>query len=281
VTRRERRELRRQEARRRRRERLRETVGPVALVAGMSLLVAGASMDPSSMHSEAEPGNGVPLASPATMAALAAGWQPREPVLASAERTAAEEVEAATEEAPETASAATEASVAPPVAVEIARIDVRSELIDLDLDEDLRLEVPTDPDLAGWYARGPRPGARGPAVIVGHVDSHRGPAVFHRLRELDAGDEIVVQRADGSEAQFIVQRLERWPKDDFPTDAVYREAAGAELRLITCGGVFDRRSRRYEDNIIVFAAPPSTCSSPGALGCDGRADRYQDAAAPS
>jgi sortase (surface protein transpeptidase) len=249
----------------------------------MSLLVAGASMDTSSMQSEAEPGKGVPLASPATMAALAAGWQPREPVPATAERTAAEVVEPAetlaTAEVVEAPEA--EAPVAPPVAVEIARIDVRSELIDLDLDEDHRLEVPTDPDLAGWYARGPRPGAEGPAVIVGHVDSRRGPAVFHRLRELEAGDEVVVHRADGSDVRFVVQRLERWPKDAFPTDAVYREAAGAELRLITCGGAFDRRSRHYEDNIIVFAAPPSTCSSSGGQGCHVRTDGVYDAVARS
>jgi hypothetical protein len=67
---------------------------------------------------------------------------------------------------------------------------------------------------------------------------------------------VVVHLEDGDEVRFEVQRLERWPKDAFPTDAVYREAEGAELRLITCGGVFDQRTRRYEDNVIVFASAP-------------------------
>jgi hypothetical protein len=71
----------------------------------------------------------------------------------------------------------------------------------------------------------------GPAVIVGHVDSRRGPAVFHRLGELEAGDEVVVRRADGSQVRFVVQRLERWPKDAFPTEAVY----GTVRREPSCG----------------------------------------------
>lgn len=90
-------------------------------------------------------------------------------------------------------------------------------------------------------------------MIVGHVDSVDGPAVFHGLPLLEAGDEIVVHRADDTEVRFTVERVERWPKDAFPTDEVYRHAEAAELRLITCGGRFDRPSLRYLDNVIVFA----------------------------
>jgi hypothetical protein len=248
MTRRELRERHRQELRRRRRARLRTALAPMCILVGTSLLIAGATMETTPTMG-AGSSDEVPLASPSTMAALAAGWQPPPRLPRPVE--VAEPKEAPGEELPE-ADTGEEAS-APPVAVQITRIDVRSALIDLDLDEDRRLEVPSDPDLAGWFVRGPRPGQPGPAVIAGHVDSRRGPGVFHRLRELEPGDEVVVHRADGSEVRFVVQRLGRWPKDAFPTDAVYREAAGPELRLITCGGTFDRRSRRYEDNIIVFA----------------------------
>jgi hypothetical protein len=143
--------------------------------------------------------------------------------------------------------------VSPPTGVDIVRIGVSSGLIDLDLDDRGHLEVPQDPAVAGWWIGGPRPGQAGPAVIVGHVDSVDGPAVFHGLPRLEAGDEIVVHRADDTEVRFAVERVERWPKDAFPTDAVYRDADGAELRLITCGGRFDRASLRYLDNVIVFA----------------------------
>jgi hypothetical protein len=142
---------------------------------------------------------------------------------------------------------------AEPVAVRVEEIGVESELVDLGLDGEGRLEVPEDADIAGWYVKGPTPGERGPAVIVGHVDSHHGPGVFYRLGELRPGDEVEVERADGRTARFRVYRVEQVPKDDFPTQRVYGPTDGAELRLITCGGQFDRSSRHYTDNIVVYA----------------------------
>jgi sortase (surface protein transpeptidase) len=140
-----------------------------------------------------------------------------------------------------------------PSEVEVPAIGVRAPIVELGLDTRGRLEVPSDPQAAGWWTGGPEPGASGPAVLAGHVDSFRGPGVFFRLPELARGDRIVVRNDDGAVAHFAVDRVERWPKDAFPTDAVYREADGAELRLITCGGTFDRQALRYLDNIIVFA----------------------------
>jgi sortase (surface protein transpeptidase) len=140
-----------------------------------------------------------------------------------------------------------------PSEVEVPAIGVRAPVIELGLDTRGRLEVPSDPQAAGWWTGGPEPGASGPAVLAGHVDSFRGPGVFFRLPELARGDRIVVRNDDGVVAHFAVDRVERWPKDAFPTDAVYRQADGAELRLITCGGTFDRQALRYLDNIIVFA----------------------------
>jgi sortase (surface protein transpeptidase) len=140
-----------------------------------------------------------------------------------------------------------------PVRVEVPSIGVTSTLIELDLDADRHLEVPDDAAVAGWYVRAPRPGEDGPAIIAGHVDSHRGPGVFWRLRELVRGDRIVVHRVDGSSVEFTVEEVQQWPKDRFPTDAVYRQADGPELRLITCGGAFDAAAGSYRDNVIVFA----------------------------
>lgn len=141
-----------------------------------------------------------------------------------------------------------------PLRVEVPSIGVASTLIDLDLDEDRQLEVPGDAAVAGWYVRAPRPGEDGPAIIAGHVDSREGPGVFWRLRELAAGDHVVVHRADGSSVQFTVEEVQQWPKDRFPTDAVYRQSDGPELRLITCGGAFDAAAGSYRDNVIVFAS---------------------------
>ena len=144
----------------------------------------------------------------------------------------------------------------PPVALRIERIGVQTFLTRLGLAADGTLEVPEGKefDLAGWYEGGPAPGATGPAVIAGHVDSATGPSVFFRLDELAPGDLVEVLRADGSFARFRVERTERYAKDQFPADRVYAPTPTAELRLITCGGDFDTSERSYRDNVVVFAS---------------------------
>jgi hypothetical protein len=143
-----------------------------------------------------------------------------------------------------------------PVRLEIARIRVSTTLQRLGKDRDGAVEVPSGPrrwEEAGWYAGGTRPGDPGSAVILGHVDSTSGPAVFYRLRELRRGDRVEVVRADGSRVRFVVQRVERYPKRRFPTADVYYPTLTPMLRLVTCGGAFDRAWGHYLDNVIVFA----------------------------
>jgi sortase (surface protein transpeptidase) len=139
-----------------------------------------------------------------------------------------------------------------PVRIDIPRIGVSSSLIQLGRAADGTVEVPP-PEVAGWYAPGTRPGDPGSAVILGHVDSKHAPAVFYRLRELRRGDEVLVRRADGSTLRFVVQRTQQYPKARFPTDDVYYPTLTPELRLVTCGGVFDNSWGHYLSNIIVFA----------------------------
>jgi hypothetical protein len=139
-----------------------------------------------------------------------------------------------------------------PVRIDIPRIGVSSSLVRLGRAADGTVEVP-DPEVAGWYAPGTRPGDPGSAVILGHVDSDNAPAVFYRLRELRPGDEVLIRRADGSTLRFVVQRTRKYPKARFPTDDVYYPTLSPELRLVTCGGEFDNDWGHYLSNIIVFA----------------------------
>jgi sortase (surface protein transpeptidase) len=143
-----------------------------------------------------------------------------------------------------------------PVRLEIPSIGVSTRLQRLGRDPDGSVQVPIGPHQwteAGWYAEGTRPGDPGSAVILGHVDSTRGPGVFYRLRELGPGDRVVVVRADGSRVTFVVQRTEQYPKARFPTADVYYPTLTPMLRLVTCGGAFDRDWGHYVDNVIVFA----------------------------
>lgn len=141
-----------------------------------------------------------------------------------------------------------------PVTVRIPAIDVDAEIIEVGLQADGAMEVP-DFGLAGWYGPGPRPGEPGPAVVVAHVDSRAGPDVFHRLRDLQAGDRVEVLDDEGVAHHFEVTHLEQVPKDALPVERIWDATTEPVLRLITCGGSFDRSTRHYRDNVIAYAIP--------------------------
>ncbi|MDT7649029.1 MAG: hypothetical protein QOI36_435, partial [Pseudonocardiales bacterium] len=146
-----------------------------------------------------------------------------------------------------------------PTRLRIPAIDVDARgLIGLGLKADKTMEVPADGTTVGWYTASPSPGERGPAVLAAHVDWNHHKGVFYDLHRLKPGDDLTIDRADGTSATFQVQRVEQYPKDNFPTQDVYGDVAGAELRLITCGGDLDHQARSYRDNIVVYAALTSS-----------------------
>jgi sortase (surface protein transpeptidase) len=140
-----------------------------------------------------------------------------------------------------------------PTHIRIPAIGVSASVVRLGLERDGTLQVPGDFGVTGWFTGSPAPGETGPAVITGHIDSRRGPAVFYRLRELRPGDEVAVERADGSAVRFVVHGVAQYPKRTFPTEAVFGPSPDPLLRLITCGGTFDRSRRSYRDNVVVTA----------------------------
>lgn len=125
------------------------------------------------------------------------------------------------------------------------------------------IEVPEGYESVAYYEYGPTPGELGPAVVLGHVDSREGPAVFFSLGQLEEGDEITIDREDGTSATFAVTKLERHAQDGFPTAEVYGDLPYAGLRLITCTGIYDRNEFRYTHNLIVFAKLVSTSTTEG------------------
>ena len=143
--------------------------------------------------------------------------------------------------------------VAQPVWLTIPRIGVHSALEKLGRTPQGMLQVPTSTTEAGWYTGSPRPGEIGSSIIAGHIDSTLGPGVFFRLRLLRAGDLVYVRRADGTLVVFRVTAEHMYSKPDFPTEQVYGPVPDAELRLITCGGVFDPVTGSYLSNVVVYA----------------------------
>ncbi|WP_305782776.1 class F sortase [Symbioplanes lichenis] len=140
----------------------------------------------------------------------------------------------------------------PPTRLRVPAAGIDTALERLHLGADGELVPPTGNDRAGWYADGTAPGDVGPAVLAGHVDSRRGPAVFFRLKELRPGDTVEVTRGD-EQVRFTVTGSAWYPKSRFPAARVYGPTPDRQLRLITCGGSFDRGARSYRENLVVYA----------------------------
>ncbi|MEU3255333.1 class F sortase [Streptomyces sp. NPDC006997] len=136
----------------------------------------------------------------------------------------------------------------------IPYIGVDAPVMGLRLDRKGRLTAPPDdkPKLVGWYEAGPSPGEQGTAVVVGHLDTVSGPAVFAGLGELKRGKRVAFRRADGRTAVYTVDAVESYEKEGFPNDEVYGARGRPELRLITCGGSYRPRTG-YSGNVVVFA----------------------------
>ncbi len=142
-----------------------------------------------------------------------------------------------------------------PTRLLIPRIEVSAPLGRVGRDPSGLIQAPptSDPERAGWFASGPSPGEPGAALLLGHLDTTSGPAVFARLDELRPGDIIGVARTDGTVAVFRMTRAEQVPKRRFPVGRVLLAGAVPELRLITCAGRYDHLRRAYDDNLIVYA----------------------------
>lgn len=144
------------------------------------------------------------------------------------------------------------ASVPVRVRIPAAGVDA-SPVLRLGPAADGTVQVPSvaDGDKIGWYTKGVTPGETGPAVLIGHFDTARGPAVLRDVSRVRTGDEIAVTRADGAVAVFRVRELEQVDKKRFPTAKVYGDTPRPELRVITCGG--EIKDGHRPDNIILYA----------------------------
>ncbi|MGA5566520.1 class F sortase [Streptomyces platensis] len=142
-----------------------------------------------------------------------------------------------------------------PKRVSIPQIGVDAPFTQLTIGPTGQLNAPPagDKNLVGWYKDGAAPGERGSAIIAGHVDTKTGPAVFLQLESLKPGATINITREDGIIASFKVDSVETFNKARFPNERVYSDAPTAQLRVITCGGAYDRKVKDYVDNVVVFA----------------------------
>ncbi|WP_228923551.1 class F sortase [Streptomyces sp. DH7] len=226
--------------------RFRRTTALLTAVAACVALAGCSSAEPSASSSAA---SGAPSASASSSA-------PGETDSGSSESSRSSGSSASTGSTGSTGPSSTDEPDRPaPSHVSIPSIGVRSALMELGLNADGTVEVPPAEKgmTAGWYTGGSAPGAPGPAVLIGHNDTRYGRAVFHDLKEIDKGAEVLVRDAAGKTLRFTVTGKETVDKKAFPTEKVYGPTKDSTLRLITCDGEFDAEGHPV-DNLIVYGA---------------------------
>ncbi|CAM5613580.1 Class F sortase OS=Streptomyces cyaneofuscatus OX=66883 GN=G3I52_06910 PE=4 SV=1 [Streptomyces cyaneofuscatus] len=146
---------------------------------------------------------------------------------------------------------------AAPRSVEVPSVGIDAPVVRRGLDQDGAIDPPPYdlPQTAGWYGKGTEPGAEGAALLVGHADTETKPAVFYGLSAVRPGEKVKVVREDGSVAEFTVDDVQVVTRERFDAEKAYgpRVDGRAELRLITCGGKYDQKSRSYTANVVVSA----------------------------
>lgn len=152
-----------------------------------------------------------------------------------------------------------------PLTLTIPALGIKTAVGTLGLQPDHQVMVPTSSHVVDWYIDGPTPGQIGSAVILGHVDSYKGPGTFFYLKDLKSGNAITIKLADGDVVHFAVVKVVQYSKVAFPDRLVFGSHGFQSLELVTCGGTFDHETGHYESNIVVFSRFVSSSSPKRAL----------------
>ncbi|GEN52234.1 class F sortase [Halobacillus faecis] len=152
-----------------------------------------------------------------------------------------------------TTAETTDKTAITPKTVTIPAINVEANIENVGRYANGQMGEPDSVDGVGWYKDGYQPGAKGSAVLAGHVDSRTGPAVFYNLEDLQEGDEIIVTDEEGTEQTFIVQTSEAYDRKNAPLNKIFGFSYRRQLNLITCTGEFNKKAGTHDERLVVYA----------------------------
>lgn len=160
---------------------------------------------------------------------------------------------------PSAAGPASSRTTAPfvPARLRVPRIGIDAPVVPVVVRPDGLLAVPADVRTVGWWSAGaPAAAPSGTVVLAGHVDSARqGPGAFFGIRALEPGDRVILSSASGRTTAYTVAARRQYPKNALPAGQLFDQDRPSRLVLVTCGGSFDRATRHYSDNVVVYARP--------------------------
>jgi LPXTG-site transpeptidase (sortase) family protein len=137
--------------------------------------------------------------------------------------------------------------------LKIPRLAIDAPIIAINLNDKGEVEPPNGPDIVGWYSLSPPPGAPGNSVLAGHVDWKTQTAVFWELRNIKAGDTILVSNAEKGDTRYTVEWVKTYKFDEAPIDTIFASLYEPALTIITCSGEFDTTTHNYNQRLVVRA----------------------------
>lgn len=140
-----------------------------------------------------------------------------------------------------------------PAQIEVPSIGVKAKIEATGILDNGEMGVPEDVDQVGWFEPGFKAGAKGHAVLAGHVDSLTGPAVFYELKDVKVGETVILTDADGREMVFEVKNLTSYETDEAPIEEIFGNSDKRMINLITCTGDFNRDIGSHEERLVVTA----------------------------
>lgn len=183
---------------------------------------------------------------------------PPESVKAPAEEIASQVDENANKPEEENQADSNKSEITPPLKgiiptrIQIPAINVDANVKPYGLDESGAMAVPEDGETVAWFEPGTKPGAKGNAVLAAHVDDYTGPAIFFYLKDLEVGDEIIVEDGDQT-LTFVVTGKEAYPYNEAPIRTIFGPANNQQLNLITCTGLYDRKTNNHQERLVIYS----------------------------
>jgi hypothetical protein len=140
--------------------------------------------------------------------------------------------------------------------IRIPEINVFARIKNLGIDSSGAVDAPHNIYDAGWYNGSARPGSKvGSSLILGHVSGWTAPGVFKKASNLKPGMQFEIEKGSGEKIKYEVNRTETIPVEQVDMSKVLSTETSGEhdLKLMTCGGKYDKNTKTFKDRVIVYA----------------------------
>jgi len=142
-----------------------------------------------------------------------------------------------------------------PRAIYINKINVTARILPMSVNNKGAIQAPVNIYDAGWYNGSVKPGDIGAMFIDGHASGPTREGLFAYLDKLVDGDEIQIEKGDGTMLTYKVVHTEVIALADVDMKKMLLPYGNAlrGLNLMTCTGNWVESEKTYDQRVLVYA----------------------------